>query len=203
MPDANDEKQWNFLLTAWSAYAKSIHAMTGVNRYNSWTNIPIKRLSEERYKHVALWGTLDGITMSMHSALDNLAHAGFLLKNPDPSKGYSPPSFLDLFDKSGTLKRKVATWGVSSDLAVSLQQLYRSGGERIAHDNNRSKHRRSFIPRQDIPKEMLSLPFYAPLIAQPDSKVLSDWAEDVKTTLERTLPIFWESLSQLTQEWKP
>jgi len=203
VPDTNDGKQWNFLLTVWSAYAKSVHAMTEINRYDSWTPIPINRPSEDRYKHIALWGTLDSVTMSMHSALDNLAHAVFLLQNPDPSKDYRPPSFLDLFDKSGTLKRKVATWGAPSDLAALLQQLHRHGGKRIAHDSNRSKHRRSFIPRPEIPSEMLSLPFYSPLIAQPDSTLLSNWADDVKATMESALPIFWESLSQVTQEWNP
>lgn len=197
-PAEDDNTQWNFLLTVWSAYAKSVHAMANVNRYDLWVTTPPQRPSEERLKHIALWGTLDNATMSMHSALDNLAHAVYLLQNPDSSKDCRPPSFVHLFDKTGTLKSK---WGAPSELAILLRRLYHEGGKRTADDNNRSKHRRSAIPQPNHLSGILSLPFYSPSIDQPESRLFSDWHGELKSVLETVLPLFWESLSQVVNAW--
>ncbi len=194
VPPETDDIQWNLLLTVWSAYAKSVNALSGIKTYELWHGEAVRHGYEELPKHVILWGTIDGAQGSMHSALDNLAHAVWLVENPRGAGNYHPDSFNQLFDgKRGLIGAKSAT-KLSPPLIDTLIAIYNNDGQKLSNLNNTSKHKRSIIPRQPIPPEFQSNPLFQPLIAQQDSQEMPGWFAEIKEMVEHILPHFWQAL---------
>lgn len=187
-------EQWNALLTVQSAYAKSQHTQYHINLYQVLKASPANS-HEWLLRHLALWGELDGALSSLHSALDNLAHATCLLQPPQ-SSNYWPPSFLKLFDSAGTLK---SNWSgiVTSQIKALLQDIYAAGGKACADTNNQSKHRRLNI-REDIPSAFANSPLFAPWVSQQEVLVIDNFYGQIKQWAESILPLFWQCLAA---EW--
>ncbi len=193
-PAKTDEVHWNMLLTIWSAYAKSVHAISGIKLYESWQGETVTYGYEELPKHMVLWGIVDGAQGLMHSALDNLAHAVWLIEYPQKAGNYHPASFRQLFDsQKGLIGANTAT-KLSPELIHTLKAIDTSGGQRISQLNNASKHKRSVIPRQPIPPALGNNPLVEPLIAQPDSREIPQWVAEIKDMVEHILPPFWQAL---------
>lgn len=182
------------MLTVWSAYAKSVNALSGIKNYELWRGEPVSHSYEELPKHVILWGIIDSAQGSMHSALDNLGHAVWLIKHPQPAGNYYPASFNQLFDTETELIRDDIRPELSSQLINTLMAIYTNYGKELIALNNYSKHKRSKIPRQPIPPELQYNPLFQPLIAQQDSIEMPAWFATVKNMIENILPHFWQAL---------
>ncbi|MCL5012885.1 MAG: hypothetical protein M1493_02710 [Firmicutes bacterium] len=194
VPPETDDIQWNLLLTVWSAYAKSVSALSGVKNYELWQSEAVAHQYEELPKHVTLWGIIDGVQGSMHSALDNLGHAVWLVEYPQKAGSYYPASFNQLFDPKMGLIGAATSTKLSSELIHTLTAIYTNDGKKIIDLNNHSKHKRSLIPRQPIPLELQNNPLFQPLIAQQDSREMPVWFAEVKNMAENILPHFWQAL---------